>query len=59
VQVCAAELQRSLGVELSKLSNAWGVFACREFLGRLAGRDFLQTQLREAYDFASTWLTAH
>ncbi len=35
VQVCAAELQRSLGVELSKLSNAWGVFACREFLADL------------------------
>ena len=59
VQVCADELRRRLDVDLSELSFAYGVFACREFLGRLAGRDFLQTQLREAFDFASRWLTAH
>jgi hypothetical protein len=59
VQVCADELRRRVDVKLSELIFARGVFACREFLGRLAGRTFLQTELREAYDFASAWLTAH
>jgi hypothetical protein len=59
MQVCAAELQRHVDAEPSQLISAEGVETCREFVGRLAGRDFWMTQLREASDFASKWLTAH
>ena len=59
VQVCAAELQSHVGAELSQLISAEGVETCRRFVGELAGRDFLMTQLREASDFASRWLTVH
>ena len=59
VQVCAAELQSHVDAELSQLISAEGVETCRRFVGELAGRDFLMTQLREASDFASRWLTVH
>jgi hypothetical protein len=59
VQVCAAELQRHVDAEPSQLIFAEGVETCRRFVSELAGRDFWMTQLREASDFASKWLTAH
>jgi hypothetical protein len=59
VQVCAAELQHHVDAEPAKLIFAEGVETCRRFVGELAGRDFWMTQLREASDFASRWLTAH
>jgi len=59
VQVCAAELQSHVDAEPSQLIYATGVETCRRFMSELAGRDFWMTQLREASDFASRWLTTH